>query len=39
MALHCDRMDGLVVKSAEEALEMENINYVIPFIKENMKMS
>ncbi|HHT18451.1 MAG: DUF6448 family protein [Euryarchaeota archaeon] len=34
MALHCDRMDGLVVKSAEEALEMENINYVIPFIKE-----
>ncbi len=34
MALHCDRMDGLVVKSAEEALEMENINYVLPFIKE-----
>lgn len=34
MALHCDRMDGLVVKSAEEALEMENINYVLPFVKE-----
>lgn len=34
MALHCDRMDGLVVKAAEEALEMENINYVLPFIKE-----
>ncbi len=34
MTLHCDRMDGLVVKSAEEALEMENINYVLPFIKE-----
>jgi len=34
MALHCDRMDGLVVKAAEEALEMENINYVLPFVKE-----
>ncbi|MCC7550601.1 MAG: hypothetical protein KO316_03740 [Methanobacterium sp.] len=34
MTLHCDRMDGLVVKSAEEALEMENIKYVLPFIKE-----
>jgi hypothetical protein len=34
MAIHFDRMDGLVVKSAEEALEMENINYVLPFIKE-----
>jgi Family of unknown function (DUF6448) len=34
MTLHCDRMDGLVVKSAEEALEMENINYVLPFVKE-----
>ncbi|BDZ69779.1 DUF6448 family protein [Methanobacterium petrolearium] len=34
MALRCDRMDGLVVKSAEEALEMENINYVLPFIRE-----
>lgn len=34
MALQCDHMDGLVVKSAEEALEMENINYVLPFVKE-----
>jgi len=34
MALHCDRMDGLLVKSAEEALEMENVNYVLPFIRE-----
>ena len=34
MALHCDNMDGLVVKAAEEALEMENVNYVLPFIKE-----
>jgi hypothetical protein len=34
MALHFDRMDGLVVKAAEEALEMENVNYVLPFIKE-----
>lgn len=34
MTLHCDAMDGLVVKAAEEALEMENINYVLPFIRE-----
>ncbi len=34
MTLHCDRMDSVVVKSAEEALEMENVNYVLPFVKE-----
>ena len=34
MVLHCDRMDSVVVKSAEEALEMENVNYVLPFINE-----
>nr|WP_319373987.1 DUF6448 family protein [uncultured Methanobacterium sp.] len=34
MTLQCDGMDGLVVKAAEEALEMENINYVFPFIRE-----
>jgi len=34
MTLHCDSMDGLVVKAAEEALEMENINYILPFIRE-----
>jgi hypothetical protein len=34
MTLHCDAMDGLVVKAAEEALEMENIYYVLPFIRE-----
>ena len=34
MTLHCDGTDGLVVKAAEEALEMENINYILPFIRE-----
>jgi hypothetical protein len=32
MALRCDRMDGLVVKSAEEALEMENIIMYFPLL-------
>jgi hypothetical protein len=34
VTLHCDGMDGLVVKAAEEALEMENINYILPFIRD-----
>ncbi|NYB51841.1 MAG: hypothetical protein HVN35_04705 [Methanobacteriaceae archaeon] len=34
MVFHGDRMDSVVVKSAEEALEMENVNYVLPFVKE-----
>ncbi len=34
VTLHCDGMDGLVVKAAEESLEMENINYILPFIRE-----
>ena len=29
----CDTMDGPVVTAAELALEMENINYVIPYVK------
>jgi hypothetical protein len=33
MALYCDTMDGPVVTAAELALEMENINYVLPFVK------
>ncbi|MBZ2164870.1 DUF6448 family protein [Methanobacterium spitsbergense] len=33
MAPLCDTMDGPVVTAAELALEMENINYVIPYIK------
>ena len=33
MAPHCDTMDGPVVTAAELALEMENINYVIPYVK------
>ncbi|MGC9517654.1 MAG: DUF6448 family protein [Methanomicrobiales archaeon] len=32
MAPHCDTMDGPVVTAAEMALEMENINYILPFI-------
>ncbi len=33
MAPLCDTMDGPVVTAAELALEMENINYVIPYVK------
>jgi Family of unknown function (DUF6448) len=34
MTLHFDSMDGPVVKAAEEALEMENVNYALPYILE-----
>ncbi|MGZ4857495.1 MAG: DUF6448 family protein [Methanobacteriaceae archaeon] len=34
MTLHFDSMDGPVVKAAEQALEMENVNYVLPYILE-----
>lgn len=37
MALHCDTMDGPVVTAAELALEMENINYIIPYVKKNFE--
>ncbi len=33
MSVYCDTMDGPVVKAAELALEMENVNYVIPYVK------
>ncbi|MBI5679708.1 MAG: hypothetical protein HZC47_02280 [Methanobacterium sp.] len=32
MAPHCDTMDGPVVSAAEMALEMEDVNYVLPFV-------
>lgn len=32
MPPHCETMDGPVVESAEMALEMENINYILPYI-------
>jgi hypothetical protein len=34
MAVYCETMDGPVVTAAELALEMENVNYVLPFVKE-----
>jgi len=37
MTLHCDSMDGPVVKAAEMALEMENINYALPYILESFE--
>jgi hypothetical protein len=37
MTPHCDNMEGPVVKAAELALEMENINYVLPFVKEEFE--
>ena len=33
MSVYCDTMDGPVVTAAELALEMENVNYVLPYIK------
>ena len=37
MAPHCDTMDGPVVTAAELALEMENVNYIIPFVKRDFE--
>jgi hypothetical protein len=37
MAPHCDTMDGPVVTAAELALEMENINYVLPYVGEDLE--
>lgn len=37
MALHYDTMDGPVVTAAELALEMENINYVLPYVSEDLE--
>ena len=37
MAPHCDTMDGPVVTAAELALEMENINYILPYVKEDFE--
>ena len=32
MAPHMDSMDGPVVRAAETALDLENINYVLPYV-------
>ena len=32
MASYIESMDGPIVKAAETALDMENINYVLPFV-------
>jgi hypothetical protein len=34
MVLNCDSMGGPVVKAAEMALEMENVNHVLPYVSE-----
>lgn len=39
MSIYCDTMDGPIVKAAELALEMENVNYVLPFVKKNLKLN
>lgn len=33
MSIYYDTMDGPVVTAAELALEMENVNYVLPYVK------
>ena len=35
MPPHCDAMDGPVVKAAIEALEAEDVDLVLPFVKED----
>ena len=37
MTPHCDNIEGPVVKAAELALEMENVNYILPFVKEEFE--
>ena len=37
MTTHCDTMDGPVVTAAELALEMENVNYIIPYVKKDFE--
>ena len=35
MPPHCDSMDGPVVKAARHALENEDVNLILPYVKEN----
>ena len=35
MPPHCDSMDGPVVAAARQALEKENVNLILPYVKEN----
>ncbi len=37
MTTHCDTMDGPVVTAAELALEMENVNYITPYVKKDFE--
>ncbi len=37
MVQYCNTMDGPVVTAAELALEMENVNYIIPYIKKDLE--
>jgi hypothetical protein len=37
MAPYYDTMDGPVVTAAELALEMENINYILPYVKKDFE--
>ena len=35
MPPHCDTMDGPVVAAARRALEKEDVNLILPYVKEN----
>jgi hypothetical protein len=37
MSIYCDTMDGPIVTAAELALEMENVNYVLPLVKKEFE--
>ena len=35
MPPHCDSMDGPVVTAARRALEKEDVNLILPYVKDN----
>ncbi|MTK12512.1 MAG: hypothetical protein F8N39_10635 [Clostridiaceae bacterium] len=37
MSMYWDTMDGPIVTAAELALEMENVNYILPFVKKKFE--
>lgn len=37
MSMYWDTMDGPIVTAAELALEMENVNYILPFVKKEFE--
>lgn len=38
MPPHCDSMDGPVVTAARQALEREDVNLILPYVKESASL-